>query len=165
MIRINLLPFRAAIRIEKVKRQITIYFLTVVLLLAGMGYFFWSMSSELSELKEEEKGEFSEEDNALGYRWRYWVRPVPRPDFQKMIKSMQGQEEDESDEDMGNAALFEGPLKIISEMWGQSLRELHVEVAWGSEEKPRTYELVTHIIDPRTIDQVQGMMQGLGVSG
>jgi type IV pilus assembly protein PilN len=55
MIRINLLPFRAARKIENVKRQITIYILTVVLVLVGIGYFFWSLSSELSELKKEEK--------------------------------------------------------------------------------------------------------------
>ena len=55
MIRINLLPFRAARKKENVKRQITIYVLTVSLIFSAMGYFFWSLSSQLSALRDEEK--------------------------------------------------------------------------------------------------------------
>ena len=55
MIRINLLPFRAARKKENVKRQITIYVLTVSLIFSTMGYFFWSLSRQLSALRDEEK--------------------------------------------------------------------------------------------------------------
>ncbi|MBW1801405.1 MAG: PilN domain-containing protein [Deltaproteobacteria bacterium] len=56
MIRINLLPFRAARKKENVKRQITVYVLVVFLLLSGMAYSFIQLSSELNGLKKEEKG-------------------------------------------------------------------------------------------------------------
>ena len=54
MIRINLLPFRAARKKENIKRQISIYVLTVILLLVGMGYTFLDLNSELSKLKDDE---------------------------------------------------------------------------------------------------------------
>ncbi|MBN2124569.1 MAG: PilN domain-containing protein [Deltaproteobacteria bacterium] len=55
MIRINLLPFRAARKKENVKRQISIYFLVVLLLLAGMAFYFFRLNSTLSRLKEDEQ--------------------------------------------------------------------------------------------------------------
>lgn len=55
MIRINLLPFRAARKKENIKRQISIYVLTTMLLLVGMGYTFLDFNSELTKLKDEEK--------------------------------------------------------------------------------------------------------------
>jgi len=55
MIRINLLPFRAARKKENIKRQITVYGLTVLLLFTAMGYMFLQLSSTLSNLKTEEK--------------------------------------------------------------------------------------------------------------
>jgi len=54
MIRINLLPFRAARKRENVKRQILIYVAAVCLTLASMGIYFFKLSSELSGLKDEE---------------------------------------------------------------------------------------------------------------
>ena len=54
MIRINLLPFRAARKKENIKRQSSIYVLTVILLLVGMGYTFLDLSSQLSKLKDDE---------------------------------------------------------------------------------------------------------------
>ena len=54
MIRINLLPFRAARKRENVKRQILIYVAAVCLTLASMGIYFFKLSNELSGLKDEE---------------------------------------------------------------------------------------------------------------
>jgi len=55
MIRINLLPFRAARKKENIKRQITVYVLVAFLLLSGMAYYFIRLSSQLADLKKEEK--------------------------------------------------------------------------------------------------------------
>jgi len=55
MIRINLLPFRAARKQENIRRQVSIYFLSVVCLLTLMSYSYLSLSSELTKLKGEEK--------------------------------------------------------------------------------------------------------------
>jgi type IV pilus assembly protein PilN len=55
MIRINLLPFRAARKKENIRRQLMIYLLSVVLLISIMGYTFFSLTNTLSSLKEEEK--------------------------------------------------------------------------------------------------------------
>ncbi len=54
MIRINLLPFRAARKRENVKRQIFIYIAAVCLTLALVGVLFFQKSSQLSGLKDEE---------------------------------------------------------------------------------------------------------------
>ena len=53
MIRINLLPFRAARKKENIKRQITIYALTVLLLFTAMAYMYLQLTSTLSNLKAE----------------------------------------------------------------------------------------------------------------
>jgi len=55
MIRINLLPFRAARKIENIRRQITIYVLVVVFTLSVIGYQFIQVTSTLSDKKDEEK--------------------------------------------------------------------------------------------------------------
>jgi len=55
MIRINLLPFRAARKKENIRRQLMIYGLSVVLLFCIMGYVSFHLTSTLSSLKEEEK--------------------------------------------------------------------------------------------------------------
>lgn len=55
MIRINLLPFRAARKKENIKRQITVYGLVIVLLFTVMAYYFLQLNSTLANLKEKEK--------------------------------------------------------------------------------------------------------------
>ena len=53
MIRINLLPFRAARKRENVRIQISVYVLTVVLLVLCLGVSFISLNSKLSDLKNQ----------------------------------------------------------------------------------------------------------------
>jgi type IV pilus assembly protein PilN len=55
MIRINLLPFRAARKKENVRRQVSIYGLSVAFLFMVMIYFFLQLNSTLNGLKEEEQ--------------------------------------------------------------------------------------------------------------
>lgn len=55
MIRINLLPFRAARKKENIRRQISIYVLMVAFLFIAMIYFFIERTSTLNGLKEEEQ--------------------------------------------------------------------------------------------------------------
>lgn len=54
MIRINLLPFRAARKKENIRREISIYALLLIFFLAVMAYFQTSSSGRLNELKAEE---------------------------------------------------------------------------------------------------------------
>jgi len=56
MIRINLLPFRAARKKENIRRQISVYVLSVGFLLMVMIYFFIQLSSTLNGLKTDEQG-------------------------------------------------------------------------------------------------------------
>jgi type IV pilus assembly protein PilN len=53
MIRINLLPFRAARKKENVRRQISIYALSVVCLVLLMGLFFLNLNRKVNALKED----------------------------------------------------------------------------------------------------------------
>ena len=55
MIRINLLPFRAARKKENIRRQLMIYGLSVVFLFCIMGWGFIHLTTTLSDLKVEEK--------------------------------------------------------------------------------------------------------------
>jgi len=53
MIKINLLPFRAARKKENIRRQISIYILSVVFLCAAMGYVYVGLNQNLGPLKTE----------------------------------------------------------------------------------------------------------------
>jgi type IV pilus assembly protein PilN len=53
MIKINLLPFRAARKKENIRRQISIYVLTVVFVLAVTGYYFLKLNSDITMLETE----------------------------------------------------------------------------------------------------------------
>lgn len=53
MIRINLLPFRAARKKENIRKQISIYFLLVVFILTAIGYFYISINSKYKKLTNE----------------------------------------------------------------------------------------------------------------
>jgi type IV pilus assembly protein PilN len=55
MIRINLLPFRAARKKENIRRQLMVYGLSVVFLICIMGWGFIHFTTTLSDLKVEEK--------------------------------------------------------------------------------------------------------------
>ncbi|MGD8984706.1 MAG: PilN domain-containing protein [Desulfobacteraceae bacterium] len=55
MIRINLLPFRAARKKENIRRQLTIFALTVVFALVVMAYYFMKLSTTLSDRKKQEQ--------------------------------------------------------------------------------------------------------------
>jgi type IV pilus assembly protein PilN len=55
MIRINLLPFRAARKKENIRQQLMIYGLSVVFLICIMGWGFIHLTTTLSDLKVEEK--------------------------------------------------------------------------------------------------------------
>ncbi|MBW1720503.1 MAG: PilN domain-containing protein [Deltaproteobacteria bacterium] len=56
MIRINLLPFRAARKRENIKRQITVFILCVVLVLCGFTYFYLGLRGEISDLQKKRDG-------------------------------------------------------------------------------------------------------------
>ena len=54
MIRINLLPFRAARKKENIRRQLTLFVLSVVFAFVVMGWYFMKLSSTLKDRKKEE---------------------------------------------------------------------------------------------------------------
>jgi type IV pilus assembly protein PilN len=51
MIRINLLPFRAARKKENIRKQISIYALSLIFLFVLIGYFYFQLTTSLSGLK------------------------------------------------------------------------------------------------------------------
>jgi prepilin-type N-terminal cleavage/methylation domain-containing protein len=115
----------------------------------------------VSALKDEETGEFDQEKHP-GYRWRTRVEKIPSPDFARLVGAAGGGEDAGN---TGNAALFAGPLRQIERIWGQALRQLTVEVLWTEGTREKSYELVTHLIAPDAIGQLQGFVGGLGGAG
>jgi type IV pilus assembly protein PilN len=53
MIRINLLPFRAARKKENIRRQISVYVLSIVCLVLLMGFFFLNLNRKVSALNND----------------------------------------------------------------------------------------------------------------
>jgi type IV pilus assembly protein PilN len=53
MIRINLLPFRAERKKENIRRQVSIFLLSMILVLLGLFYFNYSLGAKITELNED----------------------------------------------------------------------------------------------------------------
>ena len=54
MIRINLFPFRAARIKENIRRQVTVYLLTVIFLIAVMSYYFLDLNGKIKSLRRDQ---------------------------------------------------------------------------------------------------------------
>ena len=52
MIRINLLPFRTERKKENVRRQVSLFLLSMVLVLLVLGYYNWSLNSKIGKLNK-----------------------------------------------------------------------------------------------------------------
>ena len=113
----------------------------------------------LGTLKDKEEGEF-DQTKYPNYRWKYWKTLVPAPDFAGMISAIAGKDGKENESQ--DAGLFAGPLKAITKIWGEALREIHIEVTWGEGRTQRSYELVTHLIAQDAMSQLQGIVSALG---
>ncbi|MDQ1334216.1 MAG: type pilus assembly protein PilN [Thermodesulfobacteriota bacterium] len=121
MIRINLLPFRAARKKENIRREVSVYFLTLVFLIAVMAYLQTSSSSRLSELKAEEEGArkelvIYEKNNRMAAEIKVKTKEIK--DRLAVIRDLEAKKG--------------GPLKVLSEialavpedrLWLQSLVE------------------------------------------
>ena len=63
MIRFNLFPFRAARIKENIRRQVTIYFLSIIFLILASTYFHIDLNNKLSALKKEQYNKQKELDS------------------------------------------------------------------------------------------------------
>jgi type IV pilus assembly protein PilN len=72
MIKINLLPFRAARKKENIRRQISVYVLSVIFLLVVTGYFYLNFNKKLGALvadraeKKKELSSYTETNKKIG---------------------------------------------------------------------------------------------------
>jgi type IV pilus assembly protein PilN len=121
MIRINLLPFRAARKKENIRRQVSIFGLTVLFMLTLMGYFLYDLSGTLSSLraerlqKEKELAAFAETSKKLA-------------ELKKKTAEMRGKLEvirDLERKKSGPVLLLEEIAKAVpkDKLWLRSLRE------------------------------------------
>ena len=120
-------------------------------------------SKGISALKEQEEGKFDEEQFP-GYRWKYWKKNVPAPDFDAIAKSFGGGDKEDGKKDDAPQTPA-GPLQMISKAWGESLAEIHLQVLSGSESSPRTYELVTHVIAGDVSEKLDALTRSLSALG
>ena len=54
MIRINLFPFRAARIKENIRRQVTVYLLCVIFLIAALSYYFLDLNGKVKSLRRDQ---------------------------------------------------------------------------------------------------------------
>jgi len=121
MIRINLLPFRAARKKENIRREISIYFLTLVFLVLLMAYLQTSSNSRLAALKADEESArkelvLYEKNNRMANQIKGKIREIQ--DRLALIRDLEQKKG--------------GPLKLLTEialavpedrLWLQSLVE------------------------------------------
>jgi type IV pilus assembly protein PilN len=121
MIRINLLPFRAARKKENIRRQVSIYFLSVIFLFALMGYLFFYLSSTLNGLRTRQN-----ELNAELKKYEQVLRTIA--DLEKKIKEIKAKLAVIKDLEISKT----GPVHLLEEiskavpkekLWLTSLKE------------------------------------------
>jgi|GEM_PF-5468879 len=115
----------------------------------------------LSALKDEERGEFDQEKYPT-YTFVIVKEKIPVPDFGKLVSMATGAEASEEDQE---SSAFEGPLKMITDVWGKAIRQVTVEVKWKIINNEQSYSLVTHYVEKDAFGQVQGLIQGLTGGG
>jgi len=121
MIRINLLPFRAARKKENIRQEFSIYLLTLVFLIVGMAYLQTGSSRRLNGLKVEEQRArkelaLYEKNNQMAVQIKAKIKEIQ--DRLAVIRDLEGKKG--------------GPLKVLTEialavpedrLWLQSLAE------------------------------------------
>lgn len=118
----------------------------------------------IEQIKDEEKGDFDSEKYDIPYTWKVWKKPVPPPDFTALLSMAGGGDED--GEDSGQQPAVAGPMKMVMDIWGKSIVELHLEVLWSEGDQEKSYSVMTHYITSDATAQVQGLIGGLmGAAG
>jgi type IV pilus assembly protein PilN len=105
MIRINLLPFRAARKKENIRRQVSIYFLTLIFLFVSMGYFYFDLSSTLNGIKTRQN-----ELNAELKKYEKVLKTIA--DLEKKIKEIKAKLAVIKDLEMKKT----GPVRLLEEI-------------------------------------------------
>lgn len=119
----------------------------------------------IEQIKDDEKGEFDQEKYET-FGWHIWKKNVAPPDFSALISQVGGDAKEEGQKQQGG---FEGPMKSITDIWGKSIIELHLEVTWKEGEKEKSFTLMTHYMTSDASKQIQGligaMTGGAGAAG
>ncbi|MCB0272369.1 MAG: prepilin-type N-terminal cleavage/methylation domain-containing protein [Bdellovibrionales bacterium] len=114
----------------------------------------------LVEIRDQEQGEFDQELYP-SYRWVVLKQKIPVPNFASLVSMASGEEASEEEFDTSS---MEGPLKMITDIWGKAIRQVSIEVFWKERNNEKSYKLVTHYVEKDAFSQVQGLVGGLGGS-
>ena len=109
----------------------------------------------IEQIKDDEKGEFDQEKYET-FGWHIWKKNVPPPDFGSLMSMNTG--ETEGGENPQPQGSFEGPMKSITDIWGKSIIELHLEVTWKEGEREKSFMLMTHYMTSDVSKQIQGLI-------
>ena len=69
MIRINLLPFRTERKKENVRRQVSLFLLSLALVLLVLFYYNWSLNSKIKKLNKKN----TKKNHTLNYTWAIFL--------------------------------------------------------------------------------------------
>ncbi len=105
MIRINLLPFRAAKKLENIRMQISVFVLTLVLFVAVLGFIFLNLNNQLSALNAEKSRLQKELDSYSEMLNRMAALTKKRKDVQGKLDVIRGLE-----------AKKAGPVQLFDEI-------------------------------------------------
>lgn len=120
-------------------------------------------------IKDEERGEFDQE-RFPSFTWRLVKKQIPPPDFSALMALSNSNEitigEDESSKTQ-TAGSFEGPMKMVTDVWGKAVIELRLEIFWreGEREQEKDYVIWTHHISANAMNQIKAMVAGFGGGG
>lgn len=121
MIRINLFPFRAARIKENIRRQVTIYLLSVVFLIAVMSYYFLDLNSNVKSLRQDKDAKVKELSSFKDTNIRLKQLKKTRAEVEVKLETIKRLEKGKT-----------GPVKLLDDiatsvprdkLWLTSLRE------------------------------------------
>lgn len=115
----------------------------------------------LGEIKDSEAGEFDKERYPT-FGWRVMKEKIPVPNFTNLVSMASGEQADDESYD---TSAMQGPLKMITDIWGKAIKQVTVEVTWKERNDEKSYRLVTHYVEKDVFAQVQGLVGGLTGGG
>jgi general secretion pathway protein I len=113
----------------------------------------------IESIKDEEQGEFDQEKYPT-FKWKSTKSKIPAPDFNALIALGSGGEEgaEASADPAPQQGGFEGPMKMVTDLWGKSIFQLALEIEWNEGEHPKSYRVLTHYIATDATKQIQGLI-------
>lgn len=108
----------------------------------------------IKAVPDDQNGTFEEtQSQSQDFSWHVYKTSVALPDFSKMMPT--------GSSETANNAQMAGPMEMVMKTWQEAIFEVHVDVSWMDGKRKKSYELITHFIEPTSTNAISSLLQSL----